>query len=148
MDCSRVQKKVEQPIREEGLVEIFEAAGFALRQPGCSACLAMNDDKIPAGKIFSFNLNRTLRRSPGALVPARCLQSPLMAAAAAITGVVFRSERFWIKLFITFFKKLKMSIEKFQKLVSTVVPLPIENVDTDRSSCAIPQSCGTKGVWG
>ena len=80
-------KKVEQQIREEGLVEIFEAAGFALRQPGCSACLAMNDDKIPAGKYAVSTSNRNFegRQGPGART---MLASPLMAAAAAINGVV------------------------------------------------------------
>ena len=80
-------KKVEQQIREEGLVDIFEAAGFALRQPGCSACLAMNDDKIPAGKYSVSTSNRNFegRQGPGART---MLASPLMAAAAAITGVV------------------------------------------------------------
>jgi 3-isopropylmalate/(R)-2-methylmalate dehydratase large subunit len=80
-------KKVEQQIREEGLVEIFEAAGFALRQPGCSACLAMNDDKIPAGKYSVSTSNRNFegRQGPGART---MLASPLMAAAAAIAGVV------------------------------------------------------------
>jgi 3-isopropylmalate/(R)-2-methylmalate dehydratase large subunit len=80
-------KKVEQQIREEGLVEIFEAAGFALRQPGCSACLAMNDDKIPEGKYAVSTSNRNFegRQGPGART---MLASPLMAAAAAITGVV------------------------------------------------------------
>jgi len=80
-------KKVEQQIREEGLVEILEAAGFALRQPGCSACLAMNDDKIPEGKYSVSTSNRNFegRQGPGART---MLASPLMAAAAAITGVV------------------------------------------------------------
>ena len=80
-------KLVEQQIREEGLVEIFEAAGFALRQPGCSACLAMNDDKIPEGKYSVSTSNRNFegRQGPGART---MLASPLMAAAAAITGVV------------------------------------------------------------
>jgi 3-isopropylmalate/(R)-2-methylmalate dehydratase large subunit len=80
-------KLVEQQIREEGLVEIFEAAGFALRQPGCSACLAMNDDKIPEGKYAVSTSNRNFegRQGPGART---MLASPLMAAAAAVTGVV------------------------------------------------------------
>lgn len=80
-------KKVEQQIREEGLVEIFEAAGFALRQPGCSACLAMNDDKIPEGKYAVSTSNRNFegRQGPGART---MLASPLVAAAAAIAGVV------------------------------------------------------------
>ena len=80
-------KKVEEQIRAEGLVEILEAAGFALRQPGCSACLAMNDDKIPMGKYAVSTSNRNFegRQGPGART---MLASPLMAAAAAITGVV------------------------------------------------------------
>ena len=80
-------KLVEQQIREEGLVEILEAAGFALRQPGCSACLAMNDDKIPEGKYAVSTSNRNFegRQGPGART---MLASPLMAAAAAITGEV------------------------------------------------------------
>ena len=80
-------KKVEQQIREEGIVEILEAAGFALRQPGCSACLAMNDDKIPEGKYAVSTSNRNFegRQGPGART---MLASPLMVAAAAITGVV------------------------------------------------------------
>ena len=80
-------KKVEQQIREEGIVEILEAAGFALRQPGCSACLAMNEDKIPEGKYAVSTSNRNFegRQGPGART---MLASPLMVAAAAVTGVV------------------------------------------------------------
>ena len=80
-------KKVEQQIREEGIAEILEAAGFALRQPGCSACLAMNEDKIPEGKYAVSTSNRNFegRQGPGART---MLASPLMVAAAAITGVV------------------------------------------------------------
>ena len=78
---------MEQQIREEGIVEILEAAGFALRQPGCSACLAMNDDKVPEGKYAVSTSNRNFegRQGPGART---MLASPLMVAAAAITGVV------------------------------------------------------------
>ena len=78
---------VEKQIREEGLVEILEEAGFELRQPGCSACLAMNDDKIPAGKYSVSTSNRNFegRQGPGART---LLASPLTAAAAAITGVI------------------------------------------------------------
>ncbi len=80
-------KLVEQQIREEGIVEILEAAGFALRQPGCSACLAMNEDKIPEGKYAVSTSNRNFegRQGPGART---MLASPLMVAAAAVTGVV------------------------------------------------------------
>ena len=80
-------KAVEKQIRQEGLVEILEAAGFELRQPGCSACLAMNDDKIPAGKYSVSTSNRNFegRQGPGART---LLASPLTAAAAAVTGKI------------------------------------------------------------
>ncbi len=80
-------KQVEKQAYEEGLVEILEAAGFALRQPGCSACLAMNEDKIPAGKYAVSTSNRNFegRQGPGART---LLASPLTAAAAAVTGKI------------------------------------------------------------
>jgi 3-isopropylmalate/(R)-2-methylmalate dehydratase large subunit len=78
---------VEQQIKEEGIMDILLAAGFQLRQPGCSACLAMNDDKIPAGKYAVSTSNRNFegRQGPGART---MLASPLVAAAAAVTGFV------------------------------------------------------------
>ncbi len=78
---------VEKQIREEGLDKILNEAGFTLRQPGCSACLAMNDDKIPAGKYAVSTSNRNFegRQGPGART---LLASPLVAAAVAITGVI------------------------------------------------------------
>ena len=78
---------VDKQIREEGIDKIVEAAGFEIRQPGCSACLAMNDDKIPAGKYSVSTSNRNFegRQGPGART---LLASPLVAAAAAVTGVV------------------------------------------------------------
>jgi 3-isopropylmalate/(R)-2-methylmalate dehydratase large subunit len=80
-------KQVENQIKAEGLVEIFAEAGFELRQPGCSACLAMNDDKIPEGKYSVSTSNRNFegRQGPGART---LLASPLTAAAAAVTGVI------------------------------------------------------------
>ncbi len=80
-------KKVETQIREEGLTSILEEAGFELRQPGCSACLAMNEDKIPEGKYAVSTTNRNFegRQGPGSRT---MLASPLTAAAAAITGVI------------------------------------------------------------
>jgi len=80
-------KQVENQIREEGLIPILEEAGFKLRQPGCSACLAMNDDKIPEGKYSVSTSNRNFegRQGPGART---LLASPLTAAAAAVTGVI------------------------------------------------------------
>ena len=78
---------VEQKIREEGILEVLQNAGFALREPGCSACLAMNDDKVPAGKLAVSTSNRNFegRQGPGART---ILASPLVAAATAVTGVV------------------------------------------------------------
>ena len=66
---------------------IVEAAGFEIRQPGCSACLAMNDDKIPAGKYSVSTSNRNFegRQGPGSRT---ILASPYVAAAAAITGKI------------------------------------------------------------
>jgi 3-isopropylmalate/(R)-2-methylmalate dehydratase large subunit len=80
-------KQVEQQAIKEGIDKIFEAAGFRLRQPGCSACLGMNEDKIPAGKycISTSNRNFEGRQGPNART---LLASPLTAAAAAITGEV------------------------------------------------------------
>lgn len=80
-------KAVETQIKAEGLDKIFEAAGMALRQPGCSACLAMNDDKIPEGKYAVSTSNRNFegRQGPGART---LLASPITAAAAAVTGVI------------------------------------------------------------
>ena len=79
--------KVEQAIKEEGLLSTLEEAGFELREPGCSACLAMNDDKIPAGKYAVSTSNRNFegRQGPGSRT---LLASPLVAAAAAITGII------------------------------------------------------------
>lgn len=78
---------VDQQIREEGIDKVLEEAGFAIRQPGCSACLAMNDDKIPSGKYSVSTSNRNFegRQGPGART---LLASPLVAAAAAVTGVI------------------------------------------------------------
>ena len=78
---------VERQIRKEGIDKILTEAGFEIRQPGCSACLAMNDDKIPAGKYSVSTSNRNFegRQGPGART---ILASPLVAAAAAVTGVI------------------------------------------------------------
>ena len=74
---------VDAQIRKEGIDKILTEAGFAIRQPGCSACLAMNDDKIPAGKYSVSTSNRNFegRQGPGA-------RTSLVAAAAAVTGVI------------------------------------------------------------
>ncbi len=80
-------KQVEAQAIQEGIDKIFEEAGFQLRQPGCSACLGMNEDKIPAGKYCISTSNRNFEGRQGA--GARTLlASPLTAAAAAVTGVI------------------------------------------------------------
>ena len=78
---------VDQQIRQEGLDRVLAEAGFEIRQPGCSACLAMNDDKVPAGKYAVSTSNRNFegRQGPGSRT---ILASPLVAAAAAVTGVI------------------------------------------------------------
>lgn len=80
-------KQVEAQAIAEGIDKVFEAAGFQLREPGCSACLGMNEDKIPAGKYCVSTSNRNFegRQGPNART---MLVSPLTAAAAAITGKV------------------------------------------------------------
>jgi 3-isopropylmalate/(R)-2-methylmalate dehydratase large subunit len=79
--------EVAAQLRAEGLDKVLSAAGFTLRQPGCSACLAMNDDKIPTGKYAVSTSNRNFegRQGPGART---LLAGPLVAAAAAVTGVI------------------------------------------------------------
>lgn len=79
--------EVLKQLKAEGLDQILSEAGFEIRQPGCSACLAMNDDKIPAGKYSVSTSNRNFegRQGPGART---MLASPLTAAAAAVTGIV------------------------------------------------------------
>ena len=78
---------VMRQIESDGIDKILKEAGFEIRQPGCSACLAMNDDKIPSGKLCVSTSNRNFegRQGPGSRT---CLASPLMAAAAAVTGVI------------------------------------------------------------
>ena len=80
-------KQVEQQAIEEGIVDVLEEAGFKLRQPGCSACLAMNDDKIPSGKYAVSTSNRNFegRQGPGSRT---LLASPVTAAAVAVTGSI------------------------------------------------------------
>ena len=80
-------KKVEAQIVNEGLKDIFTEAGFEIRQPGCSACLAMNDDKIPQGEYCVSTSNRNFegRQGPGSRT---LLASPLVAAATAVEGKI------------------------------------------------------------
>ncbi len=78
---------VRRQIEAEGLDRVLEEAGFEIRQPGCSACLAMNEDKVPEGKYCVSTSNRNFegRQGPGSRT---ILASPLTAAAAAVTGVI------------------------------------------------------------
>ena len=103
-------KQVEKQAIDEGIRDTLEAAGFELRQPGCSACLAMNDDKIPAGKYCVSTSNRNFegRQGPGART---LLAGPLVAAAS---------------------NSFQLMINQFTTLTSTAIPLKIENVDTDQ----------------
>jgi len=80
-------KQVEEQARREGLDLIFREAGFDFREPGCSACLGMNEDKVPKGEYCVSTSNRNFegRQGPGART---ILASPLMAAATAITGKI------------------------------------------------------------
>lgn len=112
--------QVERQIRAEGLDNILAEAGFELRQPGCSACLAMNDDKIPAGKyaISTSNRNFEGRQGQGSRT---ILAGPLVAAAAAVTGVITDPREL-----------MSRSRKRFGVLRSRCVPLPLENVDTDQ----------------
>ena len=79
--------RVMRQIEAEGIDKVLHDAGFEIRQPGCSACLAMNDDKIPSGKLCVSTSNRNFegRQGPGART---CLASPLVAAAAAVMGEI------------------------------------------------------------
>ena len=89
--------KVETAIKEEGILDILIEAGFELREPGCSACLAMNDDKVPAGKLAVSTSNRNFegRQGPGSRT---LLASPLVAAAAAVTGKVTDPRELMVEL--------------------------------------------------
>ena len=84
---------VAKKIKESGTAKIIEEAGFEIREPGCSACLAMNDDKVPAGKyaISTSNRNFEGRQGPGSRT---LLASPLVVAAAAITGEITDPRKF------------------------------------------------------
>tara|TARA_R110002051_G_scaffold269806_1_gene330038 strand:+ start:234 stop:1646 length:1413 start_codon:yes stop_codon:yes gene_type:complete len=89
--------KVEAAIKQEGILDILTESGFELREPGCSACLAMNDDKVPAGKLAVSTSNRNFegRQGPGSRT---LLASPLVAAAAAVTGKVTDPRELMVEL--------------------------------------------------
>ena len=83
----------QRQIKEEGIDLILSEAGFEIRQPGCSACLAMNEDKVPLGKYAVSTSNRNFegRQGPGART---ILAGPLVAAATAITGEITDPRKF------------------------------------------------------
>ena len=118
-------KQVEKQAIDEGIRDTLEAAGFELRQPGCSACLAMNDDKIPAGKYCVSTSNRNFegRQGPGART---LLAGPLVAAACAIHGIITDPDSLQLS------NSFQLMINQFTTLTSTAIPLKIENVDTDQ----------------
>jgi 3-isopropylmalate/(R)-2-methylmalate dehydratase large subunit len=80
-------ERVMQQARDEGLVEVFESAGADFRMPGCSMCLGMNDDKVPAGKrcISTSNRNFIGRQGEGSITH---LASPATVAASAVAGAI------------------------------------------------------------
>ena len=86
-------QSVLRQIKEEGIDLILSEAGFEIRQPGCSACLAMNEDKVPPGKYAVSTSNRNFegRQGPGART---ILAGPLVAAATAITGEITDPRKF------------------------------------------------------
>lgn len=86
-------QKVRRQIKEEGIDKILEEAGFEIREPGCSACLAMNEDKVPEGKLCVSTSNRNFegRQGPGART---ILAGPLLAAATAVTGKITDPRKF------------------------------------------------------
>lgn len=126
-------KQVEKQAIDEGIRDTLEAAGFELRQPGCSACLAMNDDKIPAGKYCVSTSNRNFegRQGPGART---LLAGPLVAAACAIHGIITVPDSLQLSNSVTqqLSNSFQLMINQFTTLTSTAIPLKIENVDTDQ----------------
>ena len=126
-------KQVEKQAIDEGIRDTLEAAGFELRQPGCSACLAMNDDKIPAGKYCVSTSNRNFegRQGPGART---LLAGPLVAAACAIHGIITVPDSLQLSNSTTqqLSNSFQLMINQFTTLTSTAIPLKIENVDTDQ----------------
>ena len=134
-------KQVEKQAIDEGIRDTLEAAGFELRQPGCSACLAMNDDKIPAGKYCVSTSNRNFegRQGPGART---LLPGPLVAAACPIHGIITVPDSLQLSYSVTqqlsnsttqqLSNSFQLMINQFTTLTSTAIPLKIENVDTDQ----------------
>jgi 3-isopropylmalate/(R)-2-methylmalate dehydratase large subunit len=79
---------VDHLCRQEGIDRIFAAAGFEWRGAGCSMCLAMNPDKLVGDQLCASSSNRNFKGRQGSPTGRTILMSPLMVAAAAVTGVV------------------------------------------------------------
>src|SRR5688500_19200128 len=117
-------KQVEAQAKQEGIDKIFEEAGFMLRQPGCSACLGMNEDKIPAGKYCVSTSNRNFEGRQGAGARTM-LASPLTAAAAAVTGVVTD-----VRLFFSY------TMLALNNIHSTFVQMTMKFIDNEPNNTA------------
>jgi 3-isopropylmalate/(R)-2-methylmalate dehydratase large subunit len=81
-------REVQQAAEREGLHTVFEAAGFEWREPGCSLCLGMNDDKLSGEETCASSSNRNFRGRQGSPTGRTLLMSPAMVAAAAVAGKV------------------------------------------------------------
>jgi 3-isopropylmalate/(R)-2-methylmalate dehydratase large subunit len=80
--------EVQRAMKERGLDAIFEKAGFEVREPGCSMCLAMNDDKLSGREVCASSSNRNFKGRQGSPQGRTLLMSPVMVAAAAVSGMV------------------------------------------------------------
>ena len=118
---------VRQQIIDEGIDKVLEAAGFELRLPSCSACLAMNPDKVPAGKLCLSTSNRNFvgRQGPGSRT---ILASPLTVAASALTGVITDARKLHLQ---DDAPHTKPRHHKFEVIESTCLPIDIDNCNTD-----------------
>ena len=123
---------VRRQIVDEGLDKILEEAGFELRLPSCSACLAMNADKVPAGKLCISTSNRNFvgRQGPGART---ILASPLTVAACAVTGVITDVRTLLAPQTLTAPSPTERVKGRpvFSTLTSTCIPIAIDNCNTD-----------------
>ncbi|MEM6591620.1 MAG: aconitase family protein, partial [Cyanobacteria bacterium P01_C01_bin.73] len=81
-------EQVKQQAEAEGLDQVFEAAGFEWREPGCSMCLAMNPDKLQGRQISASSSNRNFKGRQGSSSGRTLLMSPAMVVSAAVNGQV------------------------------------------------------------
>ena len=130
-------QKVKRQAEEEGLDDIFKAAGFEWREPGCSMCLGMNPDILAAGRALRLHQQPQLRRTPGPGGRTHLL-SPEMAAAAAITGHLtdirkWRRKESNATSTRTCPRRGRIALmQAINMLTSTAAPLPLPNIDTDQ----------------